>query len=966
MVKIMANQIRVLHVDDEPGFASMTGEFLERVDDRISTVAVTAVSAGLEHLEEEEFDCIVSDYEMPGQTGIEFLKEIRASNPDLPFILYTGKGSEEIAADAISAGVTDYLQKGRGTGQYDVLANRITNLVANYRTTQQLEESQQRLSLFFEQSPLGVIEWDDEFNFHRMNEAAESILGYDASELEGRAWEVIVPPEDMDAVGQVVDELLDAQGGYHSINENIRPDGERIVCEWHNRVVTDDDGETVAIFSQFQDITDRKEHEHLLEEHSSLIQAARDAVIFINEDGTIHSVNPAVEDIFGYKPHELAGESLAILMPDNVAEEHTTALERYLETGERTIDWDYAESTGLRKDGTRIDVASSYTEIEHADERRFVGIVRDITHRKAREEQLARVKERFQAFVENSSDIVTVLDENGIIQYESPAVERILGYEQDELVGEPAMEYIHPDDREAVMQTFYETIDEKELVHDYEEFRFKHAGGSWVWLQAVGSNRLEETTGGFVINSRDITGWKEREHELRERVKELSAIREATTLFGSHEATFDELLAEFITTLPESFQYPTDTEVQITHGDEMVSTEGFEHTEPHLSATSTMQDGREVLLEAVILDEERTFLDEEQALIETLVRIIQSHLERMDYIRELERYQALVEASGDPMYLLDSEGCFTFVNEAMVELTGFDQAALVGESGMMVMDEEDYERGSSLIRSLLEGEQDRGTFEMDLHTAAGDVIPCENHVALMFDEETFTGTAGVIRDISDMLDREEALRRQNDRLDRFSSIVSHDLRNPLNVAAGRIQLVDEECNSEHIEHVVAALDRMEVLIEDTLTLARDGQTVAESEPIALGELSRQCWNIVTSETAILEVDTGLVIQGDKDRVRQIIENVFRNAVEHSDTSVTVRIGTLDDGFFIEDNGPGIPAGEREAVFEPGYSTSDQGTGFGLSIAKEIAEAHGWSVSLTQAESGGARFEFTGVEIVPAG
>lgn len=104
--------IRILHVDDEPDFAEMTATFLEREDDRFDVEIATSPNEGLNHLKLESFDCIVSDYNMPTRDGIEFLKDVRDDHPDLPFILYTGKGSEEIASDAISAGVTDYLQKG--------------------------------------------------------------------------------------------------------------------------------------------------------------------------------------------------------------------------------------------------------------------------------------------------------------------------------------------------------------------------------------------------------------------------------------------------------------------------------------------------------------------------------------------------------------------------------------------------------------------------------------------------------------------------------------------------------------------------------------------------------------------------------------------------------------------------------------------------------------------------------------
>jgi PAS domain S-box-containing protein len=242
MADVSSQSVRILHVDDEPDFADMAATFLENEDDRFTVETATSAAAGLERLD-TTFDCVVSDYDMPGQNGIEFLEQVRAEYPDLPFILFTGKGSEAIASEAISAGVTEYLQKETGTDQYTVLANRITNVVEQFRAQEALEASQQRLSLFIEQSSLGVIEWDDDFEVVQVNAAAEEILGYTEAELLGGSWGSIVAEADQEVVDDVVTDLLDAEGGYHSINENVRKDGTRITCEWHNRIVTDDDGD---------------------------------------------------------------------------------------------------------------------------------------------------------------------------------------------------------------------------------------------------------------------------------------------------------------------------------------------------------------------------------------------------------------------------------------------------------------------------------------------------------------------------------------------------------------------------------------------------------------------------------------------------------------------------------------------------------------------------------------------------
>jgi hypothetical protein len=222
----------------------------------------------------------------------------------------------------------------------------------------------------------------------------------------------------------------------------------------------------------------------------------------------------------------------------------------------------------------------------------------------------------------------------------------------------------------------------------------------------------------------------------------------------------------------------------------------------------------------------------------------------------------------------------------------------------------------------------------------------------------------------------ERLRRQNEKLDRFASIVSHDLRNPLNVLSGSLELARETGDEEHFERAADAVERMEALIDDMLALARLGDSIDDTERVALPEVARESWVGVETEAASLAIETDSVVLADRSRLRQLLENLFRNSVEHgTDTdgnagsrSITVTIGDVIDegrpeGFYVADDGVGIDVERREKVFESGFSTSETGTGFGLAIVDEIAGAHGWDVALVESEGGGARFEFTGVDMV---
>ena len=238
------------------------------------------------------------------------------------------------------------------------------------------------------------------------------------------------------------------------------------------------------------------------------------------------------------------------------------------------------------------------------------------------------------------------------------------------------------------------------------------------------------------------------------------------------------------------------------------------------------------------------------------------------------------------------------------------------------------------------------------------------------------GIVGITVDVTDEKRREQELNRQNERLSEFASIVSHDLRNPLNVAEGRLQIFRESGDEAHLETVGEMHERMESLIADVLTFAREGSRVEETEWLDPASATEDAWSAVDTGDAVLEQAWDYRVRADPGRLVRLLENCFRNAAEHgrsdgegddasddeSDTTLTVRVGTLADesGFFVEDDGRGIPEDERDEVFDRGVTTSPDGTGFGLPIVREIATAHGWEVALTESESGGARFEFTGV------
>jgi PAS domain S-box-containing protein len=355
-------------------------------------------------------------------------------------------------------------------------------------------------------------------------------------------------------------------------------------------------------------------------------------------------------------------------------------------------------------------------------------------------------------------------------------------------------------------------------------------------------------------------------------------------------------------------------------------------------------------------------------------------------VTELDSPDAPVDAVPDLYYELDENGDLVRWNDALATATGHEDADLASMTLAALFAPSDRETVRETIETAFETGE--ASFKADLLTADGMTVPYEFTGGRRTAGDGSTlGVAGIGRDISTRDSRQQALERQNERLDEFASVVSHDLRNPLDVARGQLELAQMEHDSEHLDAVERAHDRIGQLIEDLLSLARNGEAALDSDPVPLQTLVEQCWQTVETGDATVELQTSAVVHADPSRLRQLFENLIRNSVEHGQTphtekqgdtgeqrattsisqsqgaatDLTLTVGELDDGFYVADDGVGIPADEREDVFESGYSLAS-GPGFGLRIVDEIVDTHGWSITVAESDAGGARFEITGVEL----
>jgi PAS domain S-box-containing protein len=1070
-----AGDIRVLHVDDDPEFADLTATLLEREDGRFSVGTAVGASEGLDCLD-GDVDCVVSDYDMPGTDGVEFLRTVREDHPEVPFILFTGKGSEEIASEAISAGVTDYLQKGTSTEQYALLANRIANAVEQARANRRATE-------------------------HRR----------------------------VSTVVREIDQALVRATGVEEVNGRV--------CE----ILVDADPYVFAWIGTVDGATDRIEPQ---------ASAGRG-------DGYLEEITVTADDNpTGKGPGGTAVREGRVAVSGDIRNDDSFVpwREEALERGFRA-----AAAIPLVYDDTRYGLLSVYADtagVFDASERSLLSELGDtIAHTYHRLDVQREYQNQYRELFEEAPVMFAItreVDGEPVVEDCNRLFADTLGYTCEELRGSRlAGVYDTESARRLLDSGGYERALAGEFIRERRTLTTREGETVEALLRAT----PRRDTGGEIVGTHalyvDITG--------QTRLQSLEALRER--LQFALDAT-DSILFEADLESGQETRHGPFSRLFGINSDRVASSSEFYERCVHPADTDEVHrlQRPEALADVsgTLEYDFRTHPDagevrwiHSEAYVsidadgkpQRLIGLDTDIKEHKNRERDLERYETIVKALGDPVYALDADGHYTFVNDALVEETGYGRDELLGEYATKLLSEEDVATGERLIADLLNSADRRtATFEMGLGTAGGEAIPAENTLALLppGEDGEFRGTAGIVREVTDRKKRERRLKslnqtaqrliaaetreevaevgvdaarevlaleasaihvvdeesalvpvavsgaagdlvdeppalgnrdsivwrvyeegealvvgdgcvdpdvhnpdtpaesalylpmgdegvliaassspeafdrgdvvlgevlastlvtaleqveqterlrtrereltRQNDRLEEFARFVSHDLRNPMSVAEGRLELARGECDSEHLDGAAAALDRMETLIENLLTLAREGE-VGELETVDLASLVGDSWQNVETPGGRIEVACDGQVRADRSRLQQLLENLVRNAVEHGSTStppdargdavehgngdrdVAITVGRLEDGFYVEDDGPGIPADERESVFEAGYSTAEDGTGVGLSIVEQVARAHGWTVRAAGSPAGGARFEITGVEFV---
>ena len=572
-----------------------------------------------------------------------------------------------------------------------------------------------------------------------------------------------------------------------------------------------------------------------------------------------------------------------------------------------------------------------------------------------------------------------------------------------------AIEFYHPADRPAVRAAIETAIEDGEAFES--DWRIETAAGDQRWLRVHGEPHRES---GSTVRVRgavvDITARNEHQTRLNtlfETGRELLESDSVDDIAGLAAESSREVLGLSINAV---YLYDADCEQLVPasttesatdiigepptfEAGEGVAWTAFERGEPQRyddvrTAADVHNPDTPIRSElAVPLGDHGVLLvgstdlggidDRTFSLAKILAADVETALDQLARETELretsERLETILQHTPDALFVLDDSGRIVDLNDQAAASLGddgddpADRSALLGshwsEIGT-VTDGSQAPPTADPLAALRESPDSVITVEGRHTRQDGSTFPVRVRIARI-DHDQAGGFLALARDISELSAQQRQLRQQNEQLEQFASVISHDLRSPLSVAQAGVEVARRtgEGHGDSLDRASRAHERMKTLVENLLRLARNGQTMDESdlEPVELSAVVHRSWQTVATEDAELSVDGECQLVADESRLRQLVENLLRNAVDHGGDELIVTVGTLSDGFYIEDTGEGIAEADREQIFEPGYTTDDDGTGYGLEIVRTVAEAHGWEITVTDSTAGGARFEITGVD-----
>lgn len=519
--------IRVLHVDDELGFLKVAKQCLE-LQGPFHVDTAGSVEEALNKLKEKEYDAVVSDYQMPGKDGLEFLEMLRKNGNTIPFIMFTGKGREEVAVRAWSLGADYYVNKtGDPETVYCELAHCLRSTVEKHFAEAQMKETVQKLQTIYQNAVEGISYVDSEENIVYANKAFADIVGYEQEQLAGMNLRRFVDEESWAKIRTETEKHLKGKANRYELIFR-RTDGTTRNVQISGSPLFDSDGGFAGTVGIVLDVTASKNAEETAKESEekwhSLFEMAPDGMATTDMKGVITSVNSAFLRLTGYKREDIVGKrftKLQTIKPKDIPKYLKLMISALRGRLPEPFEYSY-----VRKDGT-IGWGEAHVGSLKKNSKTigYQMIFREITERKKAEEVLQKSEETLNTLMEEAPIGICNTDLKGKITYVNKRFEEATGYSREEIVGKNGFKFGIMSNE--ISKSLAKRMKERLMGKPSRilEGQFKRKDGEWIWAEVEG--RLIKKFGvpvGFQLTTRDITERKRAEKERKRYEERLSAL----------------------------------------------------------------------------------------------------------------------------------------------------------------------------------------------------------------------------------------------------------------------------------------------------------------------------------------------------------------------------------------------------------------------------------------------------------
>lgn len=1003
--------ISVLYVDDEPDLLELCKIFLEQTGDfRVDTIQ--SPLDVLPYLEKNTIDVIICDYQMPEMDGISLLKEVRKKFRDTPFILFTGRGREEIVIEALNNGADFYLQKGGDVrAQFAELASKAEQAVKRRHAERSLRDSEKMLQDIINFLPDATFAIDREGTVIAWSRAIVEMTGIPAEKMLGKGnFEYAIPfygsrrPILIDLIFES-DEKIQANYAGITREKDIliaetnlpRPKGAAKVLMGKASPLYNQTGEIIGAIEAIRDITPQRQaedelraaHEQLTAsdeelrgQYEELVHAETDIRSKEEQLREITSTIPGVVYQFFAKPggefgltyvSDRAMEILGIAAaPVDFFERFTAQvhpedrdafLDSIRDVVKNATKWHY-EGRFFKPTGEMLWFQGISSPNRHGSDLVFSGVIFDISERKFAEDAFQEEAEKYRTLVDHSQDPVFIV-QNGNLAFVNHALLEMTGYQEPEIMGHPMGDFIAPEDRELVtVRNRDRTIGEP--VPEFYEYSLLHADGKTrirvrmnVGLATYQGQRA--TIGTF----HDITSEWQREDALQkseQKYRELAELlpqivfemdsKLRITYANRHALTALGLTEQDVVNGIHALDHiiPSQHPMVMENVQKILRGESYESPE----YTAIRKDGSTfpVLIYAAPIIQDENLVGFRGVIVDISAWKTATTARK----ESEERYQSLAEAAQDLIYIVDRSDIVLYANSYCLQLLGKTSDEVVGMPRSVLFPGETSARQyQNLQRVFTTGTPLR--VESRIPLPGKDTWQDTHFVPLKAADGTFTAVLGISRDISQLKQAEMALKRSNEKLNLLNSITRHDVANQLTILNGYIQLaVMKEPDTvilDFLKKIQGACDTVHRQIEFTRSYQDLGIKAPDWFRLdRIIEKVRPTGIVFTSLCDEYEVFSDPMLE-------KVFFNLFDNAIRHGErvTSMIVRCETVGEELriVVEDDGVGIPLNEKQKIFAKGFGKN---TGYGLFLVREILAITNIAIHETGKHGSGARFEIT--------